>query len=122
MTHSITVNISAEREPEAEFRCYEPYDAWCQQNVVGPGEERPEDPTWCWFTVLASGLFPWGEGGIYDGPPTELRSGEVEFVCVSAGSVEDMCSWHYRGDVRQFPTGPKEAAALVFRAVLRDQR
>jgi|SRR4051812_35310099 hypothetical protein len=103
MSHCITVTISADHEPKAEFMCYEPEDAWCQQNVVGPGEERPEDPTWCWFTVLASGLVP---SGIYEGPPTELRSGEVEFVCVSAGSGEDMCSWHYRGDVGQLRTCP----------------
>ncbi len=96
MTHRITVEISSEKEPQAVFRCYEPYTAWCRQNLVGPGEEPPENPLQCWFTVLTSGLAPWGRFGTYIGPRTELRSGEIEFVRVSGESNEDMCFWHYR--------------------------
>jgi hypothetical protein len=122
MTHRITVEISPEKEPEAVFTCHEPDTAWCRQNVVGPGEEPPENLLDCWFTVLASGLVPWGKLGTYIGPPTELRSGEIEFVRASHESDQDMCFWHYRGDAGHFPTGPKEVAALVFRAVPQDQR
>jgi hypothetical protein len=110
MTHRITIKISQETEPQAVFTCDEPDTAWCRQNAVGSGEEPPENPLDCWFTVLASGLAAWGKGGIYVGPPTELRSGEVEFVRAYDESDADMCFWHYRGDVGQFPTGSKEVA------------
>jgi hypothetical protein len=63
MTHRITVKISQETEPQAVFTCDEPDTAWCRQNAVGPGEEPPENPLDCWFTVLASGLAAWGKGG-----------------------------------------------------------
>jgi hypothetical protein len=96
MTHRITVEISQQKEPEAVFTCYEPDTAWCRQNAVSPGEEPPENPLDCWFTVLASGFFAWGKGGIYDGPPTELRSGEIEFTRIEG--PEDLCFWHYKGD------------------------
>jgi hypothetical protein len=114
MTHCITVMISLDMEPQAVFTCHEPDTAWCRQNAVGPCEEPPENPLDCWFTVLASGLVTWGQLGIYIGPPTELRLGEVEFVRAVNDDSDDMCFWHYRGDVGQFPTGPKEVGALVF--------
>jgi hypothetical protein len=111
MTHHITVEISPEKELEAVFTCYEPDSAWCRQNAVGPTEAPPEDPLACWFTVLASGLVPWGKLGIYIGPPTELRSGEIEFVrAVDGESDEDMCFWHY----------PAQCYPHVFMTLLED--
>ena len=82
MPHTIAITINQFGEPDAEFQCSEPEYAWCRANAVGSGEDSPEDPRDCWFTVLASDLYPWGKGGIYDGPPTELRSGKVEFTRV----------------------------------------
>ena len=61
------------------------------------GEEPPDDPNDCWFTVLASGMVPWGAGGMYDGPPAELRSDEVEFTKID-GEGHEWCTWHYPGD------------------------
>lgn len=96
MTHRITVKISSVSELLVDFECCEPDDAWCRQNVVGPGEDPPGDPQWCWFTVLASGFAPWGSGGMYIGPPTDLRSGEIEFVREDPGAPDD-CFWYYLG-------------------------
>jgi hypothetical protein len=75
MTHRITVKISQETEPQAVFTCDEPDTAWCRQNAVGPGEEPPENPLDCWFTVLASGLAAWGKGAsTSDRPPNYGRA------------------------------------------------
>jgi hypothetical protein len=41
-------------------------------------------------------LFPWGGRGTYDGPPSEMRSGEIEFTKIEG--PEDFCVWHYKGD------------------------
>lgn len=103
MTHRISVEISREKDPEAIFTCYKPDTAWCRRNAVGPGEEPPENPLDCWFTVVASGLLPWGKLGIYTGLPTELRSGGIEFTKIEG--IEDLCFWHYMGDPsgREYP-------------------
>jgi hypothetical protein len=114
MSHTITVRISADDEvvrqfgefqvgvmPTAVFTCYEPDDAWCRRNLFGPGEGDPSEmPNDCWFTILADGLLTWGKGGIYDGPPTELRSGEIIFTKIDEPDVhgDDFCTWHYKDD------------------------
>ena len=95
MTHTVRIMINDFGEPGAEFFCAEAGDAWCRRNAVGPDEEPPEDPDDCWFTILASGLHPWGRGGMYDGPPTESRSDVVEFTKTDG---YDYCHWHYVGD------------------------
>ena len=103
-------------EPGAEFFCAAAENAWCRRNAVGPGEEPPEDPNDCWFTILASGLYPWGRRGMYDGPPTELRAGRVEFTKVDDHG-HDYCVWHYVGDAGGYeyrsrtPTIPTTSAA-----------
>jgi hypothetical protein len=128
MSHTITIPISADDEmtkrydellslreislpekiaeamvsvmPRVFFTCSEPDDAWCRRNVVGPGEEPPEDPNDCWFTVLAEGYLAWGKGGIYDGPPTDLRSGEIVFTKIDEPEIHggDFYTWHYKED------------------------
>jgi hypothetical protein len=40
-------------------------------------------------------LFPWGRRGTHDGPPTELRSGEIEFTKIEG--PEGLCFWRYKG-------------------------
>jgi hypothetical protein len=76
---------------EAEFRCHEPDTAWCRRNVVGPGEERPEDPACCYLTVLASGFELWGmfDGGIN---PFDAHNGPVVFTRHGADEI----TWRYR--------------------------
>ncbi len=59
-----------------------------RQNAFGPREEQPEDPNDCWFTILASGLVAWAEGGTYDGPPTELRPGGIEFTKIDDAGLD----------------------------------
>jgi hypothetical protein len=85
--HTIVFNSAA----ETEFRCHEPDTAWCRRNVVGPGEERPEDPTWCYYTVLASGFELWG---MYDGAgidALDAHSGPVIFTLQGADDI----TWRY---------------------------
>ena len=104
MTHTITPKINRFGEAAAESVCDEPPDAWCRINLKGPDDdpdEPPLDPAdypgMCWFTVLADGRAPFGKVGMYDGPPTELRPGPVEFAKVEDRD-EDYCHWHYAGD------------------------
>jgi hypothetical protein len=101
MGHIIIPKIDRFGEAAAESICTEPPDAWCQFHVREPGDYEPDEPqphpSTCWFTILADGWAPFGPSGMYDGPPTELRAGEVEFTKVD-GLGEDYCTWHYRGD------------------------
>ena len=55
------------------------------------------DPNSCWFTILAECFLAWGKGGIYDGPPTELRPGEIVFTKIDEPEIHggDFCTWHY---------------------------
>jgi hypothetical protein len=106
MTHTIIVTD----EDRPEFQCQEPDTAWCRQNLLnGPDDPENEEfwrehPSWCWYTVLMTGFVPWGEGGTYDGPPTELRSGEVVFTKIEEGGHQypkDFVTWHYEDDARE---------------------
>ena len=99
MSHTIIPKINHFGEAAAMFVCNEPPDAWCQHQVnVVDRElwEEPPDPLDCWFTILADGFAPFGKGGMYDGPPSELRPSAVEFT-KAEGLGEDYCFWHYQG-------------------------
>ena len=97
MSHTITVTISSVRLGlQTRFECSEAPDAWCRVNAVGPGDDPPQKPRDCWFAMLASGLVPWLEGGMYNGPPTELRSREVLFAKIKGPAYPKDCSvWRY---------------------------
>jgi hypothetical protein len=81
--------------PLVDFFCNEPPDSWCQRHVVGPGEESPKDPAWCWFTILAQGS-AWLD--IYSGHPAEIdpvHCGAVEFQRTRPPDGSDECEWPY---------------------------
>jgi hypothetical protein len=85
--HTIVLNSAV----QAEFRCHEPNTAWCRRNVVGPGEERPEDPSWCYYTVLASGFELWSICDDASINPLDAHSGPVIFTL---HDVDDI-TWRY---------------------------
>ena len=94
--HFMISQIDKFGRTHAQFVCYAPPDAWCKVNYLLPedldeGEVMPEHPDDCYFTVLASGFLTMS---IYDGPPTELRRGDVVFTKIGW----DACTWHYQGD------------------------
>jgi hypothetical protein len=94
MTHTIVVTIEEGEDPRPEFQCHEPDTAWCRRKLLADKPDAP--PTLCWFTLQVPMILPWG---YYDGPPTELRCGEIEVIKLDSPEyLKDFCCWHYASD------------------------
>jgi hypothetical protein len=124
MSHTIELKIVGGAEQlgktVAHFHCHEPHDAWCRRSPISPWVDREkferEFPDACRFTVFLKYMLDAEPWCLYDGPPTELRSGEIEFTAALATRDADgpLYFWHYQGDTGGHYDRP-DATILPFR-------